>query len=139
FQDETQQNITILPDRSNEMIINVTAWLDSGSPSSINFKLFTGSQMSSCTNDTNPSGCLVNEIVSNETIRVPLNASTTYYFVFDNKDSSSSRIVLFSASLFNRSVKTMVIRDGVINFVDIVYVSVGFLVVLYGLVFRSDV
>src|SRR5207247_2956090 len=61
FQAETQQNITILPDRSNEMIINVTAWLDSGSPSSINFKLFTGSQMSSCTNDTNPSGCLVKD------------------------------------------------------------------------------
>ena len=137
FQAETQQNITILPDRSSEMIINVTASLDSGSPSSINFKLFTGSQMSSCTNDTNPSGCLVNEIVSNETIRVPLNASTTYYFVFDNKDSSSSRIVLFSASLLTSSVKTLVARDGELNFVALGFGGVGLLVVLYGVAAKT--
>src|SRR5207249_11683709 len=60
FHSETQQNITLLPDRSSEMTINVTASLDSGRPSSINFKLFTRPQMSLCTNETHPSGSLVN-------------------------------------------------------------------------------
>src|SRR6266571_112538 len=76
FQAETQQNITVFPVRNNDIIINVTVSSDSESPSSINFKLYTGPQQSNCTNATNPSGCLVNKNVSNETIRVPVTATT---------------------------------------------------------------
>ncbi|SRR6266705_1441563 len=137
FQAETQQNITVFPGRNNEIIINVTVSSDSESPSSINFKLYTGPQQSNCTNATNPSGCLVNKNVSNETIRVPVNASTTYYFVFDNKDSTSSRTVLFSASLFTSSVKTMVARDGELNFAALCLGGIGLLVVLYGVAAKT--
>ncbi len=68
---------------------------------------------------------------------MPLNASATYYFVFDNKDSSSSRIVLFSASLFTSSVKTMVARDGELNFVALGFGGVGLLVILYGVAAKT--
>ncbi len=137
FQAETQQNITVFPGKYNEIIVNVTVSSESGMPSSINFKLFTGPEVSNCTNAANPSGCLVNKNVSNETIRVPLNASTTYYFVFDNKDSTSSRIVSFSASLFTSSVKTTVARDGEFNFAALCLGGIGLLVVLYGVAAKT--
>jgi hypothetical protein len=119
------------------MIVNLTVSLESGGLSSIQFKLFTGSQLGNCMRNTNPSGCLVNEDVSNQTIRVPLNASTTYYFGFDNRDSSSSRIVLLSVSLFTSSVSTMVARDGEFNFVALGLGGLGLLVILYGVAAKT--
>src|SRR6267143_1431569 len=75
---------------------------------------------------------LVNQTVSNSTIRVPLNASTTYYFGFDNRGSSSSKQVLLSAILVGSSVNTLVARDGGLNFAGLGMSLIGLLVTLYG-------
>src|SRR5207253_372251 len=70
----------------------------------------------SCMLDAQQRGCLINQTVSNSSIRIPLNASTTYYFGFDNRGSSSSKQVLISATLVASSVSTLVARDGGMNF-----------------------
>ena len=74
----------------------------------------------------------MNQAVSNSTIRVPLNASTTYYFGFDNRGSGSSKQVLLSATLVGSSVNTLVARDGGLNFAGLGMSLIGLLVTLYG-------
>src|SRR6266705_1955444 len=75
---------------------------------------------------------LINQTVSNSSIRIPLNASTTYYFGFDNRGSRSSKQVLMSATLVASSVSTLVARDGGMNFAVLGMSLIGLLVTLYG-------
>ena len=74
----------------------------------------------------------MNQTVSNSTLRIPLNASTTYYFGFDNSGSSNSKQVLLSAALVGSSVNTLVTRDGGLNFAGLGLSLIGLLVTLYG-------
>ncbi len=126
------ENVSILPGKQNEFRINITVSLATGEPSSIQFKLFTKDRSPYCMSGDQPSGCLVNRSVSNETLRVPLNASNTYYLAFDNTGSASPKKVILSASLFTSSVQTIVTKDGSFNFAGLGLGALGFLVVLYG-------
>ena len=129
---ETPENVTLIPGRENELLVNLTVSTQSGVPSSIQFKLFPEGSFQSCMLNTEQRGCLVNQTVSNSSIRIPLNASTTYYFGFDNRGSSSSKQVLLSAILVARSVSTLVARDGGLNFAGLGVSLIGLLVTLYG-------
>ena len=137
FQSETHQNVNISSGTTNELVANVSVSLESGGISTINFKLFTQSHMGSCLQDPSPSSCLVDRKVSNETIRIPLNASTTYYFAFENKDSSGTRLVRLSASLISSSVYAVAQRDGSLNFAGLGLGLVGLAVALYGVVAKT--
>ena len=137
FQAETQQNVTVVPAKSNKMLVNLTVSSASGGPSSIQFKLFTESQLQNCTRETNPTGCLVDQNVSNQTLVVPLNATSTYYFYFDNRYSSSSKVVLLSTSLVASSVSTFVARDGQFNFAALALGAIGLVVAVYGVAART--
>ena len=137
FQAETQQNVTVVPAKNNKMLVNLTVSTDSGMPSSIQFKLFTESQLQNCTRETNPAGCLVDQNVSNQTLAVPLNATSTYYFYFDNRDSSSSKVILLSTSLVASSVNTFVARDGQFNFAALALGAIGLIVAVYGVAART--
>ena len=137
FQAETQQNITLIPAKSNAMLVNLTVSTESGGPSSIQFKLFTESQLQNCTRETAPTGCLVDLSVSNQTVIVPLNATSTYFFYFDNRGSSSSKVVLLSASLVASSVNTVVARDGQLNFAGLAMGVFGLVVAVYGVAART--
>jgi hypothetical protein len=131
------QNVTILPGKNNEMLVNLTVSSGPGNLSSIQFKLFTEPELGSCMRETNPTGCIVDENVSNQTIEIPLNASTTYYFGFDNKDPSNTKTVLLSASLFASSVNRVVARDGELNFAALVLGGFGLLVAVYGVAAKT--
>lgn len=119
------------------MLINVTVSTESGSLSLIRFKLFTQAESGNCVRETSPSGCLVNEDVSNQTLRVPLNASTTYYFSFENRDASTSKTVLLSTSLMTSSVNSFVTRDGESNFVALGLGVIGLFVAVYGVAAKT--
>lgn len=134
---ETQQNITIIPGKSNEMTVNLTVRTGSGDPSSIQFKLFNSSELGNCMRDTNPTGCLVDQNISNQTVRVPLNASATYYFGFYNRDSSNSKTVTMSASLLASSTNKIIARDGQANYAGLALGGLGVLIVLYGLAAKT--
>ena len=137
FQAETQQNVTIHAAKSNAMLLNLTVSSSSGGPSSIWLKVFTEPQIQNCTRETNPTGCLVDQSVSNQTVMVPLNASSTYYFYFDNRGSTSQKVVSLNASLLASSVNTFVARDGEMNFAGLMLGVLGLIVTVYGLVART--
>jgi len=129
---ETPQNVTLFPGKENNLLVNMTVSTQTGAPSSIQFKLFAEGAFQSCMFGAEQRGCLVNQAVSNSTIRVPLNASTTYYFGFDNRGSGISKQVLLSATLVGSSVNTLVARDGGLNFAGLGMSLIGLLVTLYG-------
>lgn len=129
---ETPENVTIFPGKENDLLVNLTVSTQSGSPSSIQFKLFPEGAFQGCMLSPQPSGCLVNQIVANSTLRIPLNASSTYYFGFDNSGSSNSKQVMLSAALIESSVNILVSRDGGLNFAGLGMSLIGLLVTLYG-------
>jgi hypothetical protein len=131
------QNVTILPGKNNEMLVNLTVSSSSGNLSSIQFKLFTEPELGTCMRETSPTGCMVDKNVSNETIAIPLNASTTYYFGFDNRDPRNTKTVLLSASLLASSVDRVVARDGELNFAALVLGALGLLVAVYGVAAKT--
>ena len=126
------ENVTIFPGRQNELRINVTVSLQNGEPATIQFKLYTKDKAQYCLSPDQPTGCLINKTVSNETFTVPVNSSNTYYLAFDNAGSTSPRNVAFSVSLVGNSFQTIVTKDGSFNFVGLGLGAIGFLVVLYG-------
>ena len=129
---ETPQNVTLFPGKENDLLVNLTVSTQSGAASSVQFKLFPESAFQSCMLSPQPRGCLVNRTVSNATLKIPLNASTTYYFGFDNSGSSNPKQVMLSANLVGSSVNTMVARDGGLNFAGLGVSLIGLLVALYG-------
>lgn len=137
FQAETQQNVTVVPAKSNRLLVNLSVSKESGAPSSIQFKLFTESQLQNCTRETNPTGCLVDQSVSNQTLAVPLNATSTFYFYFDNRDSSFSKVVLLSTSLVASSVNSFTARDGQFNFAALALGAIGLIVAVYGVAAKT--
>ncbi len=137
FVSETRQNVTTVPGKDNEMLVNLTVSNPTGSLSSIQFKLFQEQQLANCTRDANPTGCVVDADVSNETISVPLNASATYFFRFDNSQSNSSKTVVFSLSLSRTTVSDYATRDGEFNFFGLALGVVGVIVVAYGAAART--
>ena len=129
---ETPENVTLFPGKKNDLLVNLTVSIESGAVSSIQFKLFPEGAFQSCMLSSQQRGCLVNQTVSNSTLRIPLNVSTTYYFGFDNSGSSSPKQVLLSATLIGSSVNTLVARDGGLNFAGLGMSLIGLLVTLYG-------
>jgi hypothetical protein len=129
---ETPQNVTLFVGRENVLLVNLTVSTQTGGLSSVQFKLFPEGAFQSCMLSSQPRGCLVNQTVSNSTVRIPVNASTTYYFGFDNSGSSSSKQVLLSATLIGSSVNTLVARDGELNFAGLGMSLIGLLVTIYG-------
>jgi hypothetical protein len=140
---ETPENVTLVSGKSNELVVNLTVTQTGGALSSIEFKLFSAHDLGSCMQQTTPTGCLVDVTVSNQTIIVPMNLSTTtpdkpatFFFGFANKDSNS-KLVAVSASLSTSSVETVVARDGYVNFAALGLSVFGLLVAIYGVAART--
>ena len=129
---QTPIAVTIQPGKKNDLHVNVTVTLDSGVPASAQLKIFTKDSFQSCMSDSQPSGCLFNRQVSNNTLTIPLNASATYYFGVDNNPSNSPKIVLLSADLLTSSTNTLVARDGSWNLAGLGLSALGLVVMLYG-------
>jgi hypothetical protein len=134
---QTPENITIVPGKINSLLVNATVALDTGSLSSVQFKIFTRDKFQSCMMDSQPTGCLYNRPVSNGTISIPLNQTAIYYFGFDNTASNSSKTVTLSASVETTSVNTLVTKDGSWNLTGLGLSAIGLVVLLYGAVSRT--
>ena len=126
------ENFTTFQGKNNTLRIGITVALQNGGLSTIRFKLYTEDKAQYCLSPEQPTGCLVNKIVSNETFMVPVNSSNTYRLAFDNAGSTTLKNVTFSVFLFGNSVQTIVTKDGSFNFVGLGLGVVGFLVALYG-------
>ena len=137
FESETHQNVSIMSGQTNMLIIDLTVTTGSGNLSSIQFKLFTEPELGNCMQVSSPTGCIVNRSVSNQTISVPLNASSTYFFGFTNNDSDSSKTVVLSSSLLATSVNRVVARDGTLNYAGLALAGLGLMVSLYGLAAKT--
>ena len=126
------ENVTAFLGKQNELRVSVTVYLEGGGLSTIRLKLCTEDKAQYCLFAEQPTNCLVNKIVSNETFAVPVNASNTYRLGFDNAGSTNSKNVTFSLSLYGNSVQTIVAKDGSFNLVGLGLGAIGFLVALYG-------
>ena len=137
YQTETAQNVTIFAGKDNQMLVNITVSTTAGNLSSIQFKLFSAPELGNCMREVGPTGCILNKNVSNQTLSVPVNASSTYYFGFDNRDASSSKTVLLSSTLRATSVSSTVAHDGDLNFAGLALSGFGLLVALYGVAAKT--
>ena len=134
---QTPENITVANGKTNQLQVNLTVSLDTGGLSSTQFKLFTNDKFQDCMLDSQSSACLYDRPVSNSTLVIPLNASTVYYFGFDNTPSNSSKTVILSASLHTISVSSYVSRDGGWNVGGLGLSAIGLVVMLYGVASRT--
>ena len=134
---QTPENVTVATGKTNQLLVNLTVSLDSGGLSSTQFKLFTNDKFQNCMLDSQPGSCIYDRPVSNATLSIPLNASTTYYFGFDNTSSNSSKTILLSAALHTTSMNNVVARDGEWNMGGLGLSAIGLVVMLYGAVSRT--
>lgn len=134
---QTPENVTVATGKTNQLEVNLTVSLDTGSLSSTQFKLFTNDKFQDCMLDSQPSACLYDRPVSNSTLVIPLNASTVYYFGFDNSSSNSSKHVVLSASLHTTSMRSYIARDGGWNAGSLGLSAIGLIVMLYGVASRT--
>src|SRR5258708_7246670 len=100
---ETPENVTLFPGKENSLVVNMTVSTQTRAPSSILFRTLCVGGFQSSMRIAGQRGCLVTKSVSNSTIRVSLNASTTYYFGFNKRGSGSSEQRLLSAPLVGSS------------------------------------
>jgi len=134
---QTPENVTVATGKTNQLLVNLTVSLDSGGLSTTQFKLFTNDKFQNCMLDSQPSACVYDRPVSNATLAIPMNASTTYYFGFDNTASNSSKTIWLSASLHTTSMTSIVARDGEWNEGGLGLSAIGLVVMLYGAVSRT--
>lgn len=129
---QTPENVSIVQGKNNDLVIKITVSLWTGTLSSTQLKVFTVDKFQSCMASPQPSGCLVSRTVSNSTLTIPVTASSTYYFGFDNTSSNSSKTISFSASLSVSSTDKVVARDSGWSIAGLGVATVGLFVALLG-------
>lgn len=134
---QTPENVTVATGKTNQLEVNLTVSLDNGGLSSTQFKLFTNDKFQDCMLDSQSSACLYDKPVSNATLVIPVNASTVYYFGFDNTSSNSSKTVILSASVHTTSISSYISRDGGWNVGGLGLSAIGLIVMLYGVASRT--
>jgi hypothetical protein len=127
-----RKNITIFPSMSNELQANVTVSAPNGGAPSIHFELLGMNNTTSCALSSRPSAILVNQTVSNQSLNIPLNATGTYCFVFDNQGSQTLKNIDISARVSGTTEQVIVARDGSANTAGLGLGALGLAVALYG-------
>lgn len=140
---ETPENVTLVPGRITKLVVNLTVSLESGTLSSVQFKIFTAQNFGTCMQQADANGCLVDMTVSNQTVVVPLNSSlahangaTTLYFGFTNREANSKTVAL-SATLQASKVEITSARDGNMNLAALGIAGIGLLLTLYGVAAKA--
>ena len=75
---------------------------------------------------------LVDQFVTNQSFNIPLNATGTYCFVFDNQNSQTLKNIDISARALGTTEQILVARDGSANTAGLGLGAVGLVVALYG-------
>jgi len=130
---EQPRNITVFAAMTNVLKTNLTVTETSKSSSStLRFQLLRVYESASCSVSSRQPSILFDQSVSNQSFSVPLNATGTYCFVFDNQGSQTLKNVDISASVTGTSVQVKVARDGSANEVGLGLGAVGLAVAAYG-------
>ena len=126
-----RKNITIFSGMNNELRANLTVSEPHGVPSSIHFELLGINNSQSCSPSSRPPVVLIDQFVSNQSFNIPLNATGTYCFVFDNQSSQTLSIDI-SARVSGTTEQVLVARDGSANTAGLGLGALGLAVALYG-------
>jgi len=129
---EQPKNITIFSGMNNELRTNLTVSEPNGVPSSLHFELLSMNKSQSCSPSSRPPAILIDQLVSNQSFSIPLNATGTYCFVFDNQSSQTLKNIDISARAFGTTEQVLVARDGSANTAGLGLGALGLAVALYG-------
>jgi len=129
---EQPKNITAFSGMNNELRANVTVSEPGVGASNIRFELLAMNNSQTCSPSPRPPTVLVDQTVANKSFNIPLKASGTYCFVFDNQGSQSSKTVNISARVLGSTEKVLIARDGSANTVGLGLGALGLVVVIYG-------
>ena len=127
-----RENITIFPGMNNELRANLTISEPQGIPSSIHFELLGMNKSQSCYPLSLPPAVLIDQTVSNKSFNIPLNATGTYCFVFDNQNSQTLKAIDISVRVLGTRDQIIVARDGGANNAGLGLGALGLVVALYG-------
>ena len=100
--------------------------------SSVRFRLLSMNQSQTCSPSSRPPRVLIDQIVTNQSFNIPLNATGTYCFVFDNQSSQTSKNIDISAIVSGTAERVLVARDGSVNAAGLGLGALGLVVALYG-------
>ena len=128
---EITYNLSLVPERQNELVANITVTSDSGQATPLLFEIFQRNQTQSCLN-TLPKSYLASQEISNESLRIPISRSGSYCFVFDNEASQAYKSVLLATSVSSTFDEVRVSNDGEVNIAGLGVGALGFLLALTG-------
>src|SRR5438309_3618346 len=128
---EQPRNITIFSGMNNELRANLTISESSGAASSVHFELLGMNKSQSCSPSSRPPAVLIDQLVSNQSFNIPLSATGTYCFVFDNQSSQTLSIDI-SARVFGTTEQVLIARDGSAYTVGLGLGALGLVVAIYG-------
>ncbi len=128
---EILRNVTVTQVNQTKLKVNITITGHPGGVSSLILQIFLKNDTRACSN-TPPTSFLVNQDVSNQSFSIPMKASGSYCFVFNNENSQIAKTVSISASLLTASEEILIAKDGSVNVAGLGLGAFGFLVVLYG-------
>jgi hypothetical protein len=117
---------------NNELHLNLTVSKPGAGSSSIHFQLLSMNNTQSCYPSQHTPTVLVDQIVSNKSFNLPLSATGTYCFVFDNQGSQPLKNINISARAFGTTQKVLIARDGTANTAGLGLGALGLAVALYG-------
>jgi len=129
---EQPRNITIFSGMNNELRANLTISESIGAASSVHFELLGMNKSQSCSPSSRPPAVLIDQLVSNQSFSIPLNATGTYCFVFDNQSSQTLKNIDISVRAFGTTEQVLVTRDGSANTAGLGLGALGLAVALYG-------
>jgi len=127
-----RKNITIFSGMNNELRGNLTISEPKGVASSVHFELLGMNKSQSCSPSSRPPAVLIDQLVSNQSFSIPLNATETYCFVFDNQSSQTLKNIDISVRAFGTTEQVLVTRDGSANTAGLGLGAVGLVVALWG-------
>ncbi len=128
---EITYNLTLVPERRNELLANITVTSDSGQSTALLFEIFQRNQTQSCLS-VNPRFYLASQEISNESLRIPISRSGSYCFVFDNEASQAYKTVLLATSVSSTFDEVRVSNDGEVNIAGLGVGALGLLLALAG-------
>ena len=129
---EQPKNITIFSGMNNELRANLSVSEPRGVTSSVHFELLGMNKSQSCSPSSRAPAILVDQLVSNQSFNVPVNATGTYCFVFDNQSSQTLKNIDISARVSGTTERVLVARDGSANTAGLGLGALGLFVAIYG-------
>ena len=129
---EQPRNITTFSGMNNRLRVNLTVSEPRGTASSVHFELLGMNKSQSCSPSSRPPMVLIDQFVTNQSFNIPLNATGTYCFVFDNQSSPTLKNIDISARVLGTAEQILVARDGSANTAGLGLGALGLVVAIYG-------